>query len=89
MSYLDDDRIILHKGSIDRAGARRYNKKTNVSGNYVVELQEDLLQLGFGSGSADGCFGSRTEEALREDMGGQVLKLEYSCQQACKGTIRK
>lgn len=65
MGYLDDDRVILHRASIDKTGARRYGKKANVPENYVVELQEDLLQLGFDSGSADGFFGGRTDEAVR------------------------
>lgn len=65
MGYLDDDRVILHKSSIDKTGAKRYNQKANVPEDYVVELQEDLAKLGFASGSADGYFGARTDEAVR------------------------
>jgi murein DD-endopeptidase MepM/ murein hydrolase activator NlpD len=65
MGYTDDDRVILSKGSIDKTGAKNFNRKANVPDNYVVELQQDLAELGFTSGSADGCFGSRTDEALR------------------------
>ena len=65
MSYLDDGRVVLAKGSIDDIGAKTYNKTANVPGSYVVDLQNDLTTLGFCPGSADGFFGSHTEQALR------------------------
>ncbi len=65
MGYMDDDRVILSKGSIDKTGAKNFNRTANVPDNYVVELQQDLTGLGFTSGSADGCFGTHTDEALR------------------------
>jgi hypothetical protein len=65
MPYLEDNRVILSKGSIDKTGARIYGKKANVPELYVVELQKHLSELGFGPGAADGFFGTRTDEALR------------------------
>ncbi|MGV8075311.1 MAG: transglycosylase SLT domain-containing protein [Syntrophobacteraceae bacterium] len=65
MAYLEDDRVTLCKGSIDRTGAKIYGKKATVPKNYVVELQKDLQALRFVPGSADGFFGTRTDEALR------------------------
>lgn len=66
MSYLDDDQVVLNKGAIDLTGAKTYGKKANVPSDYVVALQKDLFRLGFTPGAADGFFGNRTTDALRD-----------------------
>lgn len=66
MSYLEDNSIILKKGSIDKTGEQRYNKTANVPDNYVVDLQKDLQTLGFSPGLIDGNFGDRTAKALKD-----------------------
>lgn len=64
--YLDDDAFSLCRGSIDTVGARTYGKPATVPADYVVALQTDLNTLGFPAGNADGAFGTRTLEALRD-----------------------
>lgn len=77
MRYLDDDEIVLSRGSIDSAGATTYNKPANVPDEYVVALQKDLSVLGFAPGSSDGFFGNRTSDALK------------AFQEAAQGSARK
>lgn len=64
-SYLDDDTVVLSRGSIDRVGAKTYGKSANVPDEYVVALQKDLSILGFVPGVADGFFGNRTTDTLK------------------------
>ncbi|MCP4345012.1 MAG: peptidoglycan DD-metalloendopeptidase family protein [Desulfobacterales bacterium] len=66
MSYLDDDAVILSRGCYDETGAHRYNRDANVPDNYVVALQRDLQTMGFSPGLADGAFGNRTTDALKD-----------------------
>ncbi len=65
MTYLEDDEVVLSRGSIDSAGTKTYSKSANVPDEYVVALQKDLSILGFTPGSADGFFGNRTTDALK------------------------
>lgn len=65
MSYLDDDEVVISRGSIDSVGAKTYGKSANVPDEYVVALQKDLSALGFAPGAADGFFGNRTNDALK------------------------
>jgi N-acetylmuramoyl-L-alanine amidase CwlA/murein DD-endopeptidase MepM/ murein hydrolase activator NlpD len=64
-NYLDDDTVVLSRGSIDTAGAKTYGKSANVPDEYIVALQNDLSTLGFRAGAADGVFGSRTMDGLK------------------------
>lgn len=63
--YLDDDTVVLSRGSIDSAGAKTYGKAANVPEQYVVALQLHLSALGFAPGAADGFLGNRTTDALK------------------------
>ncbi len=64
-SYLDDDAVVLSRGSLDSVGAKTYGKMANVPDEYVMALQKNLSILGFATGAADGFFGNRTTDALK------------------------
>jgi peptidoglycan hydrolase-like protein with peptidoglycan-binding domain len=66
--YYDDENLHLTLGCMDKVAEERYGKTPNVPDNYVADLQEDLINLGFSVGSvgADGWFGPKTQSAVTE-----------------------
>jgi len=51
--------------SLDDLGAAKYNKQATVSGNFVTEVQKDLITLGYLTGTtADGYYGGKSKRAL-------------------------
>jgi len=65
--YLSDQSIALERGSVDDQGSANYaHLNQNAPDGYVVELQTDLLALGFGGINVDGAFGNKTRKAVME-----------------------
>src|SRR5688500_525699 len=51
--------------SVDNAGAKKYKKTQTAPLNYVTDVQNDLIKLGYlKAGSADGAFGPGAKRAL-------------------------
>jgi peptidoglycan hydrolase-like protein with peptidoglycan-binding domain/uncharacterized Zn-binding protein involved in type VI secretion len=66
-SYLDAT-VDLKKGGRDEEGEKIYKKKgtIRVHGHYILDLQQDLNDLGFPiNGVPDGDFGGKTETAVK------------------------
>lgn len=69
INYWEDTALNLYYNSktdysIDENGAKTYNKKATASGQYVTDLQKDLIVIGYLVGKADGSFGPATKRAL-------------------------
>ncbi len=66
-SYLSEA-VDLQHGSVDDHGDAAYVRLTqNVPDGYVLEMQHDLVSLGFGSGmTPDGAFGDNTRAAVEK-----------------------
>ena len=66
--YFEDENLFLSVGSMDEIAQQNYSKTPNVPDNYVHDLQNDLIKLGFsvGHSAADGWFGDKTKIAVRE-----------------------
>src|SRR6266705_1535353 len=51
--------------SVDDAGAKKYKKAATAPLNYVTDVKNDLIKLGYlKAGSADGAFGPGTGRAV-------------------------
>ena len=63
--YWTDASLRLTKGSIDAKSAKKHKTKPNVPGNYVSDLQGDLITLGYlRKGADDGSFGDGNVRVL-------------------------
>jgi len=65
--YLADS-VDLQHGSVDDHGDATYVRLTqNVPDGYVLDLQSDIVSLGFGNGvTLDGAFGDNTQAAVKK-----------------------
>lgn len=50
--------------SLDTLGAVKYKKTATAPHDFVTRLQDDLIALGYLSGSADGAFGAKTQRSV-------------------------
>jgi peptidoglycan hydrolase-like protein with peptidoglycan-binding domain len=67
--YWEDKQLNLYyvssvNCSIDNVGAKTYGKKATAPESYVVDLQKDLIAIGYLTGKADGFFGGGTKRAV-------------------------
>jgi len=63
MRYFDDPKLALNLGSMDHNVLPK--SQPNEKDNFVRDLQQDLNALGYAAGKADGWFGERTLNAVR------------------------
>lgn len=65
-NYWEDAALALGLNSVDQNGAKRYkNKSANAPGDYVTQLQRDLITLGYLKAKADdGLYGGPTKRAV-------------------------
>lgn len=64
--YWQDSSLYLTVGSVDEKHAKAKRTTANVPHNYVSDVQNDLISLGYlVTGSDDGDYGSGTKRAVK------------------------